>query len=141
MCGSVCQHARVSQPRDTDDFLGWAPELGLWDVPAAPPAIEPPRLLAIPTPPPVRQAPVRRSGVVAHQPTPARIPAQAGRSTWPVSKLRVPALVGAALMLIITFFTALMMATDGPDSSPVMLGVFGLLTTLLGRVAWVHRRR
>jgi hypothetical protein len=44
-------------------------------------------------------------------------------------------------MLVFTFFTALTMATTGPDSSPVMLGVFGVLTALLGRLAWALRRR
>ncbi len=44
-------------------------------------------------------------------------------------------------MLVLTFFTALTMATTGPNSSPVMLGVFGVLTALLGRLAWALRRR
>jgi hypothetical protein len=44
-------------------------------------------------------------------------------------------------MLVFTFFTALSMATTGPDSTPVMLGVFGVLTALLGRLAWALRRR
>jgi uncharacterized membrane protein len=57
------------------------------------------------------------------------------------SRLRAPALVAAAVMLVLTFFTALTMATTGPDSSPVMLGVFGVLTALLGRLAWALRRR
>jgi hypothetical protein len=55
--------------------------------------------------------------------------------------LRVPALIAAVLMLVCTFFTALMMATTGPDSSPVMLGVFGVLAALLGRLAWALRHR
>jgi hypothetical protein len=44
-------------------------------------------------------------------------------------------------MLAFTFFAALIMATSSTQSSPVMLGVFGLLTALLGRVAWGLRHR
>jgi hypothetical protein len=53
----------------------------------------------------------------------------------------VTVLVAAAVMLVCTFFTALTMATTGPESSPVMLGVFGVLTALFGRLAWALRRR
>ena len=53
----------------------------------------------------------------------------------------MPVLVAAAVMLVLTFFTDLTMATSGPDSSPFMLGVFGVLTALLGRLAWALRGR
>ncbi|HEX5335438.1 MAG TPA: hypothetical protein VFW55_06120 [Propionicimonas sp.] len=132
----------MSQPDDYD-FLGWAPDPGSWESPPVQHASAPPPrpVVAAPTPPPAHQTVPRRSGVAGNPPKPpaTRPPTRPGR--LPASKLRVPALVAAAVMLVFTFFTALMLATGGPRSSPVMLGVFGVLTVLLGRVAWGLRHR
>lgn len=53
----------------------------------------------------------------------------------------VPLIVAFAVTLVVTLFTALLMATEGPESSPVMLGVWGVVTALLGRFAWVRAHR
>ncbi|MGV8910166.1 MAG: hypothetical protein ACOH1Y_14390 [Propionicimonas sp.] len=131
----------MSEPADSDDFLGWAPDLGPWDASAAPPMIAtPPQLRAVVAPPPMPyQAPGRRSGLVAHPPTPTRPLARPNR--WAASKLRVPVLVSFAVMVAMTLWTALRMAVEGPQSSPLMLGVFGAVTALLGRVIWTRMGR
>ena len=133
----------VSQSRDHDDFLGWAPDLGFWDAPLEPSAGPPTSPPAVALPPSPQPAPARR-------PAPARPPTRPApptpaltqrRGRLLASRLRVPVLVAAAVMLVLTFFTALTMATSGPDSSPFMLAVFGVLTALLGRLAWALRGR
>lgn len=142
MSGSLCQHARVSERADSDDFLGWAPDIGFWDAPTEA-SVSVPTLRPVVPPPASQPAPVPRSA-------PARPPARTAPPAFPhpqgasrllASKLRVPVLVAAAVMLVFTFFTALTMASSGPGSSPVMLGVFVVLTALLGRVAWGLRGR
>jgi hypothetical protein len=44
-------------------------------------------------------------------------------------------------MAVITLWTALLLALEGPQSSPLMLAVFAAVTVVLGRIAWLQAQR
>lgn len=133
----------VSQSRDPDDFLGWAPDIGFWDAPQEPTAPTPPpsprAVLVPPLPPLPQKLPPRRSSPAPSSPPIGRPSPETGRR--PAPQLVMPLAIAFAVMLVITLWTALMMVLEGTQSSPVPLLVCVGATVLLGRRAWVLGRR
>ncbi len=147
----VCQHSRVSEPRDSDDFLGWAPDLGFWDAPPEAPSMtrtpQVPVVAAL-TPRPPRRAPASpprdgataSKGTVVRPPTPSSTSAESTGRQGPPPSVRVPLSAAFVIMLFGTMWNALLMTGDGTGASPVALAVCGAVTAVLGKFIWSRGR-
>ena len=134
-----CEHSGVGESRDSDDFLGWAPDLGFWDAPPEAPENPSTAPAVVTVPPQSQPALVRRAAPT--RPSPPRAAPAIRTSPRPAPRIRIAVFIGFAFALVATLFTALVMATQGPQTSPVTLAVWGVVTVLLGRFAWVLAHR
>ncbi|HEY3406605.1 MAG TPA: hypothetical protein VGK53_00375 [Propionicimonas sp.] len=140
----------MGEPRDSDDFLGWAPDVGFWDAPTEPPAMtRTPQAPAAPTPAAPRRTPTPAPhkgatalpGTVVRPPAPSPTrPQSTGRQGQPPN-VRVPLSAAFLIMLLATMWNALLMTGDGTGASPVALAVCGAVTALLGTLIWGRGRR